>query len=102
MNQQSQQTYRSLGLDRLSPDEKLALGCLLVESALPEMKRIPPSIAEEIWTKLYQAESIVKITQTTIDTQLTGELESRLNGSLESALALLGEALGMVDRCRMD
>lgn len=98
----SQQNYFSLGLDRLTPEEKLDLGSLLVESALPDLKRLPTPVADKVWENIYQAEAIIKISANAIDTQLCGELESRICGSLESAVALLNETLTLVDNHRFD
>jgi hypothetical protein len=61
---------------------------------------LPAPIANELWTKIDQAQGIINLAKIVAESQFCGELESSLASSLEVANDLLIDSRRLIDKLR--
>jgi hypothetical protein len=82
--------YYELRLGELEPREKFFIGCRLLDDVAPELSSMPFRVADRLWEKIYQCESLIK------------QACPAHGGDLATASALLMEVLELIEPYRHD
>jgi hypothetical protein len=85
-----EEVYFSKEIDRLSVEEQFALGCYLVDLTVQNMRPLPPNVADRLWKKIYQCESLIS------------QASAGNGGDLARSAELLSESLEMIGPYRHD